>query len=63
MKKTTILRVIGKIENTGYHVLDNVANFEPRKNDHLVFNKQCYIVEFVEYDFDNATMYIVVTEN
>lgn len=60
MKKSTVLRVIGKAENTGYHVMDNTANFEPRKGDHLVFNEMCYIVLYVEFDFDKAVMYIVV---
>lgn len=63
MKKSTVLRVVGKAENTGFHVLENVGNFEPRKNDHLVYNKQCYIVLYVEYDFDSSVMYIVVKEN
>lgn len=63
MKKSTILRIIGKAENTGFHVMDNIANFEPRKNDHLVFKENCYIVLYVEYDFDKAVMYIVVEEN
>ena len=43
MKKSTVLRIIGKAENTDYHVMDNTANFEPRKGDHLVFNEMSYI--------------------
>lgn len=61
--KKTVLRIISKDGNTGYHDIDNVGNFEPRKYDHLVYKEQCYIVLYVEYDFDNNTMYIVVREN
>jgi len=62
MKKTTILRVVGK-NSKGFHKLYNVANFEPRKGDHIVWKKESYIVLYVEYDFDDAIMYIVVENN
>ncbi|MFT6125843.1 MAG: hypothetical protein ACJAVA_000285 [Flavobacteriaceae bacterium] len=59
----TILRIVSKSEKSGYNEIDNLANFQPRKGDHLVYKGDSYIVSFVEYDFDNATMYIVVIEN
>jgi hypothetical protein len=64
MQKTTILRVLGDNGTKGsYRKINNIANFEPRKNDHLVINKVSYIVSYVEYDFDDEIMYIVAKEN
>jgi hypothetical protein len=34
----------------------------PRKDDHLAWEKESYMVDWVEFDFDTNTLYIVVVK-
>jgi hypothetical protein len=35
----------------------------PRKDDHIVWEEESYIVDWVEFDFDTNTLYIIVVKN
>ena len=62
MEMKRVLRIITKKGSDQHKWLDNIANFVPRKGDHLTHKKVSYIVEWVEFDFDEAILYIVVME-
>jgi hypothetical protein len=34
----------------------------PRRDDHFVWKEKCYVVAWVEFDFDTNTLYIVVVK-
>jgi hypothetical protein len=50
----TVLRLNGKFID-----VKNPNNMIPRKDDNFVFKGQSYIVSYVEFDFDDNTVYIV----
>lgn len=54
----TVLRVITR-EGSEYIDIPNPYNMTPRKDDHFVYLEKCYIVSWVEFDFDSGTLYIV----
>lgn len=54
----TVLRVITR-EGSEYIDIYNPYNMTPRKDDHFVYQEKCYIVRWVEFDFDSGTLYIV----
>lgn len=54
----TVLRLINSLEGK-FIDIENPYNMIPRKDDHFVYNKQPYIVSYVEFDFDDNTVYIV----
>ena len=60
MKK--VLRIIRAGEKTKWIDLDFPETFTyiPRKGDSIVLNQEIYTVMYVEYDFDNQTIFIVV---
>ena len=58
MKK--VLRIIRLDEKTKWIDLPENFAYIPRKGDSIVLNQKIYIVMYVEYDFDNQTIYIVV---
>ena len=58
MKK--VLRIISLDEKTKLIDLPETFAYIPRKGDSIVLNQKIYIVRYVEYDFDNQTIFIVV---
>jgi hypothetical protein len=58
----TVLRIISR-EKDIYQDIDSPFNIVPRVNDHLVFKEESYMVEWVEFDYDTGTVYIVCIEN
>ena len=54
----TVLR-----EGREYINIVNNYDMTPRKGDNIVYNQQCYIVAYVEFDFDTDTVYIIVKRN
>jgi hypothetical protein len=54
----TKLRVISR-EGTEYFDIPNPYNMTPRKDDNFVWQSVCYIVSWVEFDFDSDTLYII----
>lgn len=54
----TVLKIITK---EGNEYIDIVNNYDmtPRKDDHFVYNRESYIVSWVEFDFDTDTLYII----
>ncbi len=58
MKK--VLRIIKAGEKTKWIDLPETFAYIPRKGDSIVLNQKIYIVMYVEYDFDNQTIFIVV---
>ena len=58
MKK--VLRIIRLDEKTKWIDLPETFSYIPRKGDSIVLNQKIYIVMYVEYDFDNQTIFIVV---
>ena len=57
----TKLRVISR-EGSEYFDIPNPYNMTPRKDDHFVWKEKCYVVAWVEFDFDTNTLYIVVVK-
>ena len=58
MKK--VLRIIKAGEKTKWIDLPETFVYIPRKGDSIVLNQEIYTVMYVEYDFDNQTIFIVV---
>jgi hypothetical protein len=58
----TVLRVISR-EGSKYFDIPNPYNMTPRKGDQLAWEKESYIVDWVEFDFDTNTLYIVVVKD
>ena len=58
MKK--VLRIVMLDEKTKWIDLPETFAYIPRKGDSIVLNQKIYIVMYVEYDFDNQTIIIVV---
>ena len=58
----TKLRVISR-EGTEYFDIPNPYNMTPRKDDHIVWEEQSYMVDWVEFDFDTNTLYVIVVKN
>ena len=58
MKK--VLRIIRLDEKTKWSDLPETFAYIPRKGDSIVLNQKIYIVMYVEYDFDNQTIFIIV---
>lgn len=54
----TVLRLIGKGDSE-FVDIKNPNNMIPRKDDNFVFKGQSYVVSYVEFDFDDDTVYIV----
>ena len=54
----TVLRLIGD-GNSRFVDVKNPHNMIPRKDDNFVFEGRSYIVSYVEFDFDDNTVYIV----
>lgn len=55
----TVLRIISKERGSEYIDVPNPYNMTPRKDDHFVYMGVNYIVSYVEFDFDDNTLYIV----
>lgn len=58
----TKLRVISR-EGSEYFDIPNPYNMTPRKDDHIVWQEESYMVDWVEFDFDTNTLYIIVVKN
>ncbi len=58
MKK--VLKIIKAGEKTKWIDLPGTFAYIPRKGDSIVINHEFYTVRYVEYDFDNQTIFIVV---
>ena len=58
MKK--VLRIIRLDGKTKWIDLPETFTYIPRKGDSIVLNQEIYTVMYVEYDFDNQTIFIVV---
>ena len=58
MKK--VLRIIKAGEKTKWIDIPETFTYIPRKGDSFVLNQEIYTVMYVEYDFDNQTIFIVV---
>ncbi len=58
MKK--VLRIIKAGEKTKWIDLPETFAYIPRKGESVVLNLEIYTVMYVEYDFDNQTIFIVV---
>ena len=58
MKK--VLRIIKGGEKTKWIDLPETFAYIPRKGESVVLNQEIYTVMYVEYDFDNQTIFIVV---
>ena len=58
MKK--VLRIIKAGEKPKWIDLPKTFTYIPRKGDSIVLNQEIYTVMYVEYDFDNQTIFIVV---
>lgn len=58
----TVLRVISK-NGSEYIDISNPYNMMPRKGDNFVYKEQSYGVNWVEFDFDTDTLYIVTVTN
>ena len=58
MKK--VLRIIRLDGKTKWIDLPETFAYIPRKGESVVLNQEIYIVMYVEYDFDNQTIFIVV---
>jgi hypothetical protein len=58
----TTLRVISR-EGTEYFDIPNPYNMTPRKDDHIAWKEESYMVDWVEFDFDTNTLYIIVVKN
>jgi len=54
----TVLKIVTR-EGSEYIDITNPYNMIPRKDDNFVWEEQCYIVSWVEFDFDMNTLYIV----
>jgi hypothetical protein len=54
----TVLRLISR-EGDKFIDIPNPYNMTPRKDDNFVWKEESYIVSWVEFDFDENTLYIV----
>jgi hypothetical protein len=54
----TVLRIIGR-KGSEFIDIPNPYNMTPRKDDNFVWEGGCYIVSWVEFDFDTNTLYII----
>jgi hypothetical protein len=54
----TVLRLISR-EGDKFIDIPNPYNMIPRKDDNFVWKEKSYIVSWVEFDFDENTLYIV----
>ena len=54
----TVLRLITR-QGSDYIDIQNTYNMIPRKDDNFVFKGHSYTVSYVEFDFDDNTVYIV----
>jgi len=55
----TVLRVISKEKGSEYIDIPNPYNMTPRKGDNFVHQGKNYIVSYIEFDFDDNTLYII----
>lgn len=55
----TVLRILK--QGSEYIDIPNPYNMVPSKGDYVVYNKESYVVSYLEFDFDDNTLYIVVT--
>lgn len=56
---TTTLRILkGALQ--GYYDIDSRVPI-PRKNDHVVFKQESFIVNYVEFDYDTSTVFVIVS--
>ena len=58
MKK--VLRILSIKGGNKWIDLPETFTYIPRKGDSIVLNQEIYTVMYVEYDFDNQTIFIVV---
>ena len=58
----TVLRIIDR-KGSEYIDIPNPYSMIPRKEDHYVWEAKSYIVSWVEFDFDNNTLYIVTVNS
>lgn len=58
----TVLRIIDR-KVSEYIDIPNPYNMIPTKDAHFVWETKSYIVSWVEFDFDNNTLYIVTVNN
>lgn len=53
----TVLRIINR--ESSYFDLPNPYNMVPSKGDNVTFDGIMYVVSYLEFDYDNNTVYIV----
>jgi len=58
----TKLRAISR-EGSEYFDIPNPYNMTPRKDDHIVWEEESYMVDWVEFDFYTNTLYIIVVKD
>jgi hypothetical protein len=54
----TVLRIVNR-NGSEFIDIPNPYNMIPRKNDTFVWKEKSYTVSWVEFDFDENTLYIV----
>jgi len=54
----TVLRLINR-EGSMYFDIPNPFNMTPRKDDRFCWQQKSYIVDYIEFDFDDNTLYII----
>ena len=54
----TVLRIVNR-NGSEFIDIPNPYNMIPRKNDTFVWKEKSYTISWVEFDFDENTLYIV----
>ncbi len=55
----TVLRIIDK-KGSEYIDLNKKYNVLPKKDDYITFNGNNYIVMYLDFDFDDEVVYIII---
>ena len=55
----TVLRIIDK-KGSEYIDLKKKYNVLPKKDDYITFNGNNYIVMYLDFDFDDEVVYIII---
>ena len=58
----TVLRIIDK-KGSEYIDLNKKYNVLPKKDDYITFNGNNYIVMYLDFDFDDEVVYIIIKNN
>lgn len=58
----TVLRIIDK-KGSVYIDLNKKYNVLPKKGDYITFNGNNYIVMYLDFDFNDEVVYIIIKNN